>query len=92
MHQYRGESIISHPDLELTLFIFTFARFQSSFLSTVSPCKFGKYLILSKVCRIDGEGTCTWKGQLEKREVGNLSVERFVMKLERIKLESSSRS
>ena len=42
MHQYRGASIISHPDLELTLFIFTFARFQSSFLSTVSPCKLAK--------------------------------------------------
>ena len=42
MRQYRGASIISHRDLELTLFIFMFARFQSSFLSTVLPCKFSK--------------------------------------------------
>ena len=35
-------NIISHRDLELMLFIFMFARFQSSFLSTVLPCKFSK--------------------------------------------------
>ena len=49
MRQYRGASTISRRDSELTLFIFMFARFQSSFLSTVSPCKFGKNKFLWKI-------------------------------------------
>ena len=35
----------------------------------------------------DENGTCSWKGQLEKRE-----VRKCVMKLERMKLESSGLS
>ena len=47
-----------------------------------------------KLCSTDfwDRDACGWKGQLEKREVGNFQVRKLDMKLERMKLESSSRS
>ena len=36
--------------------------------------------------------TCSWKGQLEKREVGNFYVEKFEMKLVRMKFGSKLKS